>query len=289
MSDLRGKVVLVTGGARGIGAATALELARRGAIVAIADRKIEQARETAAECSTLSIQSRQSGEDAPAAAFELDQANPDSVEACVAAVVARFGRIDGLFANAGTGRFSPLVDMPKRDFDLVISINLNGTFYVCQEVARCMIRQGSGGKMVLSASSGARVIADQLGAYCASKAAVVNLAKHFASELGNYRINVNAICPGVVESGMTGPMLAKEEWRNMLRRQTPAGRWGNTGEVAKLVAFLLSADADYINGEDIMIDGGSTLHGAPRWYSLDYTDSNTCDWAAPLQKYPYQT
>jgi NAD(P)-dependent dehydrogenase (short-subunit alcohol dehydrogenase family) len=288
MRDLNGKIILVTGGARGIGAGTALELARNGAIVAIADRKLEQARETAAQCRQLATEST-ARLGLQAEAFELDQADAQSVEACVAEVVKRLGRIDGLFANAGTGRFSPLVDMPKKDFDLVVSINLNGTFYVCQEVARCMIRQGTGGKMVLSASSGARVIADQLGAYCASKAAVVNLAKHLASELGNYRINVNAICPGVVESGMTGPMLAMEEWRNMLQRQTPAGRWGQTADVAKLVAFLLSEDADYINGEDIMIDGGSTLHGAPRWYSLDYTQANACDWQGPLEKYPYRS
>jgi NAD(P)-dependent dehydrogenase (short-subunit alcohol dehydrogenase family) len=124
-------------------------------------------------------------------------------------------------------------------------------------------------------------------AYGASKAAVVNLARHLASELGNYRINVNAICPGVVESAMTAPMLAREEWRRMLVRQTPAGRWGRTEDVAKLVAFLLSDDAGYINGEDIMIDGGSTLQGAPRWYSLDYTETNVCDWSTPLEKYPY--
>ena len=278
MGDLSGRVMLVTGGARGIGQATAIELARRGARVAVADRKLEQATETAKLC-------EQAG--TPGTAFDLDQADAASVESCIAAVVKHFGRIDGLFANAGTGRFSPLVDMPKKDFDLVVRINLLGTFYVCQEVARQMIVQGSGGKMVLTASSGARVIANQLGAYCASKAAVVNLAKHLASELGNYRINVNAICPGVVESGMTGPMLAKEEWRRMLVRQTPVGRWGRTEDVAKLVAFLLSDDAAYVNGEDIMIDGGSTLQGAPRWYSLDYTAAQSCDWDAPLERYPY--
>lgn len=278
MGDFSGKVALVTGGARGIGQTTAIELASRGAHVAIADRKLEQAAETVAQCVAVG---------ADAEAFILDQADAKSVESCVEAVVKRFGRIDALFANAGTGRFAPLVDMPKEDFDLIVRINLSGTFYVCQEVARRMIQQGTGGKMVLSASSGARVIADQLGAYCASKAAVMNLAKHLASELGNYRINVNAICPGVVESGMTGPMLAKEEWRRMLVRQTPVGRWGRTEDVAKLVAFLLSEDAAYVNGEDIMIDGGSTLHGAPRWYSLDYTQANACDWAAPHRQYPY--
>lgn len=299
MGNMSGKVVLVTGGARGIGQTTAIELARRGASVAIADRKVEQAAETAALCQkegadAALVAGSRAGDaggarvDAQSASFALDQADAQSVEECIAAVIARFGRIDGLFANAGTGRFAPLVDMPKKDFDLIVRINLCGTFYVCQEVARRMIQQGTGGKMVLSASSGARVVADQLGAYCASKAAVVNLAKHLASELGNYRINVNAICPGVVESGMTGPMLQKEEWRRMLTTQTPVGRWGRTEDVAKLVAFLLSEDAGYVNGEDIMIDGGSTLHGAPRWYALDYSEANVCDWNAALGQYPYK-
>jgi NAD(P)-dependent dehydrogenase (short-subunit alcohol dehydrogenase family) len=278
MRDLKGKVVLVTGGARGLGQETAIELAACGAVVAVADRKLEAARETAASCRKAEVESE---------AFEFDQGSGDSVESCVATVVRRFGRIDALFANAGTGRFSPLVDMPKKDFDLVIQVNLNGTFYVCQDVAKQMIKQGTGGKIVLTASSGARVIADQLGAYCASKAAVVNLAKHLASELGNYRINVNAICPGVVASGMTGPMLSREEWRRMLVRNTPVGRWGEPRDIAKLVTFLLSDDASYINGEDIMIDGGSTLHGAPAWYTLDYTKSNTIDWDSQNGRYPY--
>ncbi len=278
MRDLRGKVALVTGGARGLGQETAMELAACGATVAVADRKLEAAQETAVRCRERGVE---------AEAFGFDQAAAASVESCVAAVVDRFGRIDALFANAGTGRFSPLVDMPKHEFDLVLQVNLNGTFYVCQDVARQMIRQGTGGKMVLTASSGARVIADQLGAYCASKAGVVNLAKHLASELGNYRINVNAICPGVVASGMTGPMLSREEWRRMLVRETPAGRWGEPQDVAKLVTFLLSDDASYINGEDIMIDGGSTLHGAPRWYALDYTEPNAIDWQSQDKRYPY--
>jgi NAD(P)-dependent dehydrogenase (short-subunit alcohol dehydrogenase family) len=278
MRDLKGKVALVTGGARGLGAETAIELAACGAAVAVADRKLEAAQETAANCRKVGVDAK---------AFSFDQASGDSVESCVAEVVQHFGRIDALFANAGTGRFSPLVDMPKKEFDLVMQVNLNGTFYVCQDVARQMIKQGTGGKMVLTASSGARVIANQLGAYCASKAAVVNLAKHLASELGNYRINVNAICPGVVASGMTGPMLSSEAWRRMLVRETPIGRWGEPRDIAKLVAFLLSEDAAYINGEDIMIDGGSTLQGAPRWYALDYTKFNTIDWEAQYGRYPY--
>lgn len=279
MSDFKGKVALVTGGARGIGEATALEIARRGAAVAIADRKVDAAEDAAGRCRAEGVE---------AGAFALDQADAESVEACVAKVIEAFGRIDLLFANAGTGKFSPVVDMPKKDWDTVIQVNLNGTFYVCQEVARRMIDRGEGGKMVLTASSGSTVIADQLGAYCASKAGILLLMKHLASELGSYRINVNAIMPGVVETGMTGPMLARPEWRRMLVRQTPVGRWGRATDAAKLVAFLLSDDAEYINGEGIMIDGGSTLHGFPRWYALDYSERNVADWEALFDQYPYR-
>lgn len=275
MTGLDGKVALITGGARGIGRAVAATLVEQGVRVAIADRKIELARETA----------RQLGD--AAEAFEYDQAHAESVEKMVADVAARCGRVDLLFANAGTGKFAPLVDMSTEDWDVVIKVNLSGTYYVCREVAKAMIAQGMGGRMVLTASSGARVIANQLGAYCVAKAGVVLLAKQLASELGNYRINVNAICPGVIETDMTGPMLGREEWRRMLRRQTPAGRWGSTKEVAALVAFLLSDAAGYINGEDIMIDGGSTLQAAPRWYSLDYSEEQNCDWDATFSKYPY--
>jgi NAD(P)-dependent dehydrogenase (short-subunit alcohol dehydrogenase family) len=278
MPDLKGKVALVTGGARGLGQETAIELARCGAKVAVADRKLEAAQETAQRCRDAGVE---------AEAFGFDQAVAESVEECVSTVAKHYGRIDALFANAGTGRFSPLVDMAKKEFDLVQQVNLNGTFYVCQDVARQMIKQGSGGKMVLTASSGARVIAPQLGAYCASKAAVVNLAKHFAAELGNYRINVNAICPGVIATGMTGPMLGSEGYRRMLVRETPVGRWGEPHDVAKLVAFLLSDDAGYINGEDIMIDGGSTLQGAPRWYTFDYSKTNEIDWEGQFKHWPY--
>lgn len=279
MGDFSGKVALVTGGGRGLGQATAIELASRGARVAIADRKPEIAAETEALCNKAGSGAR---------AFVYDQASAQSVEACVAGVAEQYGQIDLLFANAGTGKFAPVVDMKKADWDFVIQVNLNGTFYVCQEVAKRMIGHGKGGKMVLTASSGARVIADQLGAYCASKAAVEMLMKHLAAELGNYRINVNAILPGVVETGMTTPMLAQEKWRRMLVRQTPVGRWGKPRDVAKLVAFLLSEDAGYINGEGIMIDGGSTLHGFPRWYALDYSRENACDWEAMFDEYPYK-
>src|SRR5262245_60171648 len=125
MADLKGKLALVTGGARGLGQATAVELARCGARVAVADRKLEAAEETAQLCAEQTI---------GAEAFALDQAKAESVGQCIAEVVSRFGGIDLLFANAGTGKFAPIADMKKSDWDALIQINLNGTFYVCQDV-----------------------------------------------------------------------------------------------------------------------------------------------------------
>ena len=140
----------------------------------------------------------------------------------MSAIVDKFGHVDLLFANAGTGKFAPLVDMQRKDWDTIIQVNLNGTFYICQAVARRMMERGRGGRVVLTASSGSLVVADQLGAYCTSKAAVMMMMKQFASELGGYRIAFNAVMPGVVATGMTEPMLERPEWRRMLERGTPS-------------------------------------------------------------------
>jgi len=118
-----------------------------------------------------------------------------------------------------------------------------------------MISGGHPGSIVFTASSGATTVCDQLSAYCASKAAVLMLARHMATELGPARIRTNAVLPGVIATDMTAPMLERARWQNMVARETPVGRAGRPEEVARLVAFLLSDDAAYINGEGIAIDG----------------------------------
>jgi NAD(P)-dependent dehydrogenase (short-subunit alcohol dehydrogenase family) len=269
---------LITGGARGIGRAVALELARSGVPVAIADRKGDQASEAAQECGELGVR---------ATAIEVDQADPDAAYACVARAAAELGPLTMLFANAGTGRFRPFIEMDPAEWRMVIDVNLNGTFYMSQAFCRHRIDDGGGGSIVLNASSGADTIADQLSAYCASKSGVVMLMRHMASELGCHRIRVNAVMPGVIESPMTESMLREEHWQRALKRETPLGRWGQPEEVASVVLFLLSHAASYVNGTCVMIDGGSTLHGFPRWYALDYSESGETDWAQRFQHYPY--
>lgn len=275
---MTGKKALVTGGARGIGKATALELARRGASIAVADKRLEQADETAEECR---------GEGVTAIALPLDQQDPESAVTCVDQAATQLGGLDMVFANAGIGKFRPFIEISADEWRATIDVNLNGTFYVCQAAAQEMIRRSVAGAIVLTASSGAMYVADQLSAYCVSKAGVLMLGKQMASELGPYRIRVNAVMPGVVESPMTASMLQEEKWGRMVRRQTPAGRAGQPGDVARLVAFLLSDEASYINGTGVLIDGGSTLHGYPRWFSLDYGDSKSADWEALFDAYPY--
>lgn len=278
-AGLRGKVAFVTGAGGGLGKATALGLAAAGCDVGLLDLTVDAVAPIADECRSLGVR---------AAAAEVDQTDALEVADAIGNLSEELGRpADLLFANAGVGQFAPFLDTTPDDWFRTVDTNLNGTFYVCQAVARAMVEQGSGGSIVLTASSGATVVCDHLSAYCASKAGVVMLARHMASELGSARIRVNAVLPGVIETGMTAPMLSRSRWQNMVANETPVGRHGTPQDVANLVLFLLSEDAGYINGEGIMIDGGSTLHAYPRWYAQSYADDEPADWSNAFGSYPY--
>ena len=256
------KAVLITGGGGGIGAAAARQFASEGAQIVLLDRALDGLAQTAAEC-------RERGSP-QVVEYGVSQTDAAAVAEAVEEAWAACGRIDVLFANAGYGKLAPFLSLSAPDWNRHVEVNLTGTFHVCQEVARRMAADRGGGAIVLNASSGAAVYADQLSAYCATKAAVRMLAIGMASELGVHRIRVNAIMPGVIETGMTAPMLADERHREVLMAETPVGRLGRPGDVASLVCFLASAEAEYITGEAVMIDGGQTIHGHPRWFRLDY-------------------
>lgn len=262
MRDFEGRTGVVTGAAGGMGAAAVRLFAERGARVVALDRRLE-------DLSGLAETWRGEGLSVDVAGY--DQGDPDSI-AAVFDQVDGFtgGRLDFCFANAGYGRYRPVLEIEAKEWKRHTAINLDGTFLVAQAAARRMLQ--GGGAIVLNASSGAVFPTDLLSAYCASKAGLVMLAKILASELGAYGIRVNAVLPGVIETPMTESLLAEPGVPETLARATPLGRAGRPEEVAQAAAFLCSQASGYVTGTSLLVDGGQTLHGFPRWFSTDHRD-----------------
>ncbi len=247
---LQDKVCIVTGGAAGIGRATAERFAEEGATVIICDLNEEQGQKTADVIG-------------PAAAFvRVNVADRQAVGEFVDGVVAKFGRVDVLVNNAGVLRDGTLVkvkdgvlvkQMSEADFDLVISVNLKGVFNCTQAVAPHMIRQGSG--VILNASSivGLDGNFGQTN-YVATKSAVIGMTKVWARELGRSGIRVNAIAPGFTATEMVAPM--PENILDGMRGRTPLGRLGEPRDIANAYLFLASDEASFITGEVLRVDGG---------------------------------
>ncbi len=269
MKRFEGKVCLVTGAGGDIGAATAVRMAKEGGRVAIFDRKVELLKETSEAMAETA---------ADFEAFGMDQSDRSQVESGIARAVDRFGKLDVVFANAGYGQFGTFLEMTERQWNRHVDVNLSGTFNVCQVAARAMKERAEGGSIVINASSGAVQHADQLSAYCTTKSGLRMLGIGMASELGMHRIRVNSVMPGVVETGMTQPMLADDAHRDVVLAETPVGRLGKPEDVASLVSFLSSDEAGFITGESVLIDGGQTIHGHPRWFRSDYRDEFNERW-----------
>ena len=253
---LDGKVALVTGGARGIGRAIAERFAREGARVAIGDIDEPGASRTAAAIG---------GE---VAGFALDVTRQDSIDAAIASVVARFGRLDILVNNAGLFDMAPLVEITRESYARVFAVNVEGLLFTSQAAARQMIGQGHGGKIINFASQAGRRGEALVAVYCASKAAVISITQSTGLDLIRHGINVNAIAPGVIDNEMweqvdaqfaTYENLQPGEKKRQVGAAVPFGRMGRPDEVAGLAAFLASADADYIVAQTYNIDGGNWM------------------------------
>ncbi len=234
MNLLENKVILVTGAGQGIGRGIALAVAQAGAKVAAGDLHLEGVEETIA----LVEEAGGTG-----LAFFLDVTKADTIAAAVEKVVHEFGRLDGLVNNAGVVRINPALDSPPGERALQFDVNVEGVFLCSQIAARQMISQDSGGAMVNIASEAGKVGHMDMAAYNASKAAVISISRSFALEWARYRINVNAVCPGGVET-LHPPQL---------------GRNIQPIEIGRVVVFLLSAEAVIIWGQAVNIDGGRLL------------------------------
>jgi NAD(P)-dependent dehydrogenase (short-subunit alcohol dehydrogenase family) len=252
MSDeLTGKVALITGAASGIGRATALMLASKGAAVVVADIQEGAGRETVQQIE---------GAGGRAAFVRADVSDSQAVDAMVRAAVETFGGLDILHANAGHAGFDKaLVDHADSEWNLVMAINLTGVFRCCRAAIPAIAKRG-GGSLILTSSVAGIHAAPYTGAYNVSKAGVISLTKTLAMECAPLGIRVNAIAPGQVDTPMWAQnedeAEAGDEGSAVLAELIPLGRMATAEEVAECVSFLVSDAGRYLTGEVLTIDGG---------------------------------
>jgi len=251
---LQDRVCIITGGAAGIGAATARIFAQEGAQVVIGDVNENAGSQLVAELGNQ------------AAFYKVDVVNRQHVQAWIDDVIARYGRIDVLINNAGITRDGLLVrvkdgelvkQMPEEDFDLVVAVNLKGVFNCTQAVAPYMIKQGHGGA-IINASSVVGIYGNfgQTN-YVATKAGVIGMTRVWARELGKYGIRVNAVAPGFILTEMVQKM--PPHILTMMQERTPLGRLGQPEEVARVYLWLASDEASFVHGAVISVDGGIVM------------------------------
>jgi 3-oxoacyl-[acyl-carrier protein] reductase len=241
---LKDKVAIITGAAGGIGFAAANVFAREGAKVAVADFNEQQGVES------VNLLKEKGYE---ANFFQVNVADRDSVNAMVASVVDTYGGIDVLVNNAGITRDAMLSKLSVEDFQKVLDVNLTGVFHCTQAVLPAMFERGKGRIINTSSVSGVYGNVGQTN-YAATKAGVVGMTKTWAKELGRKGINVNAVAPGFIETGMTAKV--PEKILDQMRMMVPLGRLGLPEDIANAYLFLASDESNYVNGTVLHVDGG---------------------------------
>ncbi|MCC5958620.1 MAG: L-iditol 2-dehydrogenase [Rhodobacteraceae bacterium] len=256
MTRLAGKTALITGAARGIGLAFAQAYIREGARVAIGD--IDMAR--------AQLESARLGDGA--LAVEMDVTQQASIDRAVDATVAQFGQIDILINNAAIFTAAPIAEITRDDYARCFDINVAGTLFTLQAVARHMIARGQGGRIINMASQAGRRGEALVGVYCATKAAIISLTQSAGLDLIKHGINVNAIAPGVVDGEHwdgVDAFFAKYEGKapGQKKREVgeavPLGRMGRADDLTGMAVFLASSDADYIVAQTYNVDGGQWM------------------------------
>ncbi len=244
---LHGRVMVITGAAQGIGEACARRLIRDGAAVALWDLADAAGERLAAELN---------GDGGQALYCHCNVADRLQVEAALAATLARFGKVDGLVNNAGIFKAAPFLEITESDWDAVLDVNLKGSFLVGQAVAREMVRAGRGAVVNMSSVNGTLAI-PTIASYNASKGAIHQLTRVMALSLAEHNIRVNAVAPGTIATELArAAVLTSDEAKARILSRTPMKRLGEPGEIADVVAFLLSDASSYVTGEIVVVDGG---------------------------------
>lgn len=252
MIDLTGKVVLITGGSRGIGAATAILFARAGADVAITYQGSDaKAKEVVNEIKKLGKKG---------SAYKGDNSKSDVVKSIINDVHKEFGMIDILVNNAGIWTYGEVDTMKESVWDHTMDINLKGTFLFCHYVIPLMKKQGGGSIINLSSTAGQRGEAFH-SHYAASKGGVISFTKSLSTELGQFNIRVNCVAPGWVDTDMSAEALNEPAYRQQVLRTIPLGKIPTGSDIAGPILFLASDLASHITGEILNVNGGSVLVG----------------------------
>ena len=244
---LEGRVALVTGGARGIGKAICEKLASEGAIVAMVDILLEVAEQTAAEFKAKGYE---------AMAIQANVANVEDADNAVKAVMDKYGKLDILVNNAGITRDTLMMRMTEQDWDMVMAVNLKGTFNFSKAATKVMMRAKYGRIVNIASVVGRRGNVGQAN-YSASKAGVIALTKTTAKEFGSRNITVNAVAPGFIQTDMTGKL--SEEVRAEFLKTIPLKRAGLPEDVANVVCFFCQDESAYVTGQVLNIDGGMLM------------------------------
>ena len=256
MKRLEGKAALITGAARGIGRAFAEAYVGEGARVALADIDIAQARRAAAEIGDAAV------------AVAMDVSSQESIDRAVAETIQALGRIDILINNAALFTAAPIVEIERGDYARVFDVNVAGTLFTLQAVARHMIERGGGGKIINMASQAGRRGESLVAVYCATKAAVISLTQSAGLNLIDHGINVNAIAPGVVDGehwdGVDAYFARYEnkapgQKKREVGESVPFGRMGRAEDLTGMAIFLASEEAAYIVAQTYNVDGGQWM------------------------------
>lgn len=244
--DVSGKVVLITGAATGLGEGYAHIFAESGCKVACADIQFEKVCQTAEDICAQGFEAK---------SFEVDVTSQKSIRKMAAEILETYGRIDVLVNNAGVEHIEPFTDVSEEHYDFITSVNLKGVFFVAQEIAKIMRKQG-GGKIINIGSLGSYIGLAESSVYCTTKGGVIQMSKTMSIELGPDNIQVNCVAPGYFITPMTQPFYDDAEHRAWIESRIPLHNWGTVKDLAGPMLFLASDASNYVTGATIKVDGG---------------------------------